>query len=199
MPSTTFIPNTPPPVDETVANNGWFPDLSLSDLRAQRRIGNDVDNVALAAYCREAMLAVNDALAEWQAVQQTGIRPELRREGRRGGYPGWDVWDFGEGYPGYERVDKPPALPPGPTYASLADVSSTKLGDASRLTLLYMQAVFARSKRMVLEGERDLDTRRAGIERADGWMQTIDYLRVDEDRAVRAIRGERGSVHASLM
>lgn len=70
MASTTFIPATPPSEAEIiVANNGWYPDLPLKRFREDMRLGNDIEDQAAVARLREAMLAVNDALADWKAQQ----------------------------------------------------------------------------------------------------------------------------------
>lgn len=68
MASTTFIPQSPVNDDVTVINNGWYPDFLLSDLRAQMRITDEVENTVLEARLTEAMLGINTTLKDWKAV-----------------------------------------------------------------------------------------------------------------------------------
>jgi len=69
MTSTTFIPSTPDQADVTVSNNGWYPIISLNELRSQMRITNDVDNTQLGARTQDAIIAINETLDDWRTEQ----------------------------------------------------------------------------------------------------------------------------------
>lgn len=64
----TFIPSTgAAPADATVANDGFFPDLSVADMRATTGLGTVFASERVAAVLTAAMIEVNAVLADWRA------------------------------------------------------------------------------------------------------------------------------------
>lgn len=153
MASTTFIPTTPAQDDIAVANNGWFPGLSVNTFATAMRV-IDVEPDVMAVRLREAMIGVNRALSDWQNAQ---------------------------------------------TATRLSEVPAEQYGDETELEVLYRTAVHYRAKRLLIEQQRNLDTHRSGQQRADVMAPAIDDLQLEEDRALRSIRGEKGAIRVSLL
>lgn len=65
----TFIPKTPNGADTIVANNGFFPDLSVNDFRDSYRVDKNISDTRCEETLRHAMLQSNDLLKTWKAVQ----------------------------------------------------------------------------------------------------------------------------------
>lgn len=67
----SFIPATGPaaPADQTIANDGWYPDLSTAAMKAETGLGDVHGPDRLAAVLRSAMIEVNTVLAPWRAGQ----------------------------------------------------------------------------------------------------------------------------------
>jgi len=65
-------PFVPQPVDEPLANDGWFPDIDLKALRDQYRIRDAVTAQRLREAALFALVAVNDdeSLTAWAECQQ---------------------------------------------------------------------------------------------------------------------------------
>ncbi|WGS42166.1 head completion/stabilization protein [Burkholderia sp. JSH-S8] len=57
------------PIDGTLTNDGFFPDVDLSALRDAMRLDGTVTRERLAHAARAAMLTVNDELSAWRARQ----------------------------------------------------------------------------------------------------------------------------------
>ncbi|WP_105534174.1 head completion/stabilization protein [Solimicrobium silvestre] len=72
MSFSAFAPptNSVPDDQQIVENDGWFPAIHLSDLREAARLDGTVTDARLTPAVVTAMLAVNQALAEWQARQR---------------------------------------------------------------------------------------------------------------------------------
>lgn len=71
----SFIATAPlaPPAssaDATVANDGWFPDIDLKDLRETMRLDGTVTQERLRAAAVDAMATINEELGAWQAMQR---------------------------------------------------------------------------------------------------------------------------------
>lgn len=66
---TTFIPTNPVPGNQTIANDGWYPDLDLDDFRARTGLGNVFGAERLAAAVQAAMIEVNAAIRSWRDTQ----------------------------------------------------------------------------------------------------------------------------------
>lgn len=68
-------PSATPQIDEAkananiVENDGWFPDVTLSDMRDAMRLDGTVTNARLVQAVVEAVLHVNRELQSWQAQQ----------------------------------------------------------------------------------------------------------------------------------
>ncbi|WP_334017684.1 head completion/stabilization protein [Burkholderia gladioli] len=63
------------PIEGTLTNDGFFPDVDLAALRNDMRLDGTVTRERLAHATREAMLSVNDELSAWRATQrETGAR-----------------------------------------------------------------------------------------------------------------------------
>ncbi|MEB2499212.1 head completion/stabilization protein [Burkholderia cenocepacia] len=58
------------PIDGTLTNDGFFPDIDLSALRDAMRLDGTVTRERLRHAARDAMLIVNDELAAWRARQR---------------------------------------------------------------------------------------------------------------------------------
>ncbi|MGV4733211.1 head completion/stabilization protein [Burkholderia pseudomallei] len=58
------------PIDGTLINDGFFPDINLSALRDSMRLDGTVTRERLAHAARDAMLTVNDELSAWRARQR---------------------------------------------------------------------------------------------------------------------------------
>jgi hypothetical protein len=59
--------NAPEPV--IIENDGWFPDINLTHMRDAMRLDGTVTDPRLAQAVVEAMLNINNELAEWKVVQ----------------------------------------------------------------------------------------------------------------------------------
>lgn len=66
---TAFIPTTPVIEDQTIVNDGWFPDLSVSAMQAETGLGNTPGTDRIVAAIRAAMIEINSGLATWRAGQ----------------------------------------------------------------------------------------------------------------------------------
>lgn len=64
-------PTTAPPTEATtVANDGFFPNIDLQELRGAVRLDGTVTDDRLRNAVAEAIISVNDELATWKAAQQ---------------------------------------------------------------------------------------------------------------------------------
>ncbi|HDR9511807.1 phage head protein [Burkholderia cepacia] len=61
----------------TIANDGWFPDIDIADLRESTKIDGTVTAERLRRAVIEAISTVNDDLAEWRAVQSAAGHADL--------------------------------------------------------------------------------------------------------------------------
>lgn len=67
-------PAAAPAAIGVIENDGWFPDIFLSDMRDAMRLDGTVTDARLVQAVVDAILQVNRELADWQARQvQTGI------------------------------------------------------------------------------------------------------------------------------
>lgn len=65
-----LIPSdNPAPTVETVANDGWYPDLALADFHDQTGQGKTFAPARIAAVLLAATIEINASLAEWRAAQ----------------------------------------------------------------------------------------------------------------------------------
>ena len=63
----TFIPSTPAAEkDETVVNDGFYPDLSTAALRARTGLGGIFGAERVASTLHAAMIEVNASIAPWK-------------------------------------------------------------------------------------------------------------------------------------
>ncbi|MBO7825315.1 head completion/stabilization protein, partial [Burkholderia pseudomallei] len=58
------------PIEGTLTNDGFFPDIDLSALRDAMRLDGTVTAERLRHAARDALLTVNDELAAWRARQR---------------------------------------------------------------------------------------------------------------------------------
>ncbi|KWC22762.1 phage head protein [Burkholderia ubonensis] len=58
------------PIDGTLTNDGFFPDIDLSALRDAMRLDGTVTGERLRHAARDAMLTVNDELATWRSAKR---------------------------------------------------------------------------------------------------------------------------------
>lgn len=71
----SFIAAAPPPATQpgatpgVIGNDGWFPDIVLSTMRDAMRLDGTVTDPRLAQAVVDAILHVNDELADWKAQQ----------------------------------------------------------------------------------------------------------------------------------
>jgi hypothetical protein len=66
----SFIPSdAPAAAPATVANDGWYPDIDLSDFHAETGQGTTFAAPRVAAVLLAAMIEINASLAEWRAAQ----------------------------------------------------------------------------------------------------------------------------------
>ncbi|MDR0182399.1 head completion/stabilization protein [Lysobacter arvi] len=56
--------------DQVVRNDGWFPDVSLADVRAATRLDNTITDLRLRESVAAAIIEINDELADWAAAKQ---------------------------------------------------------------------------------------------------------------------------------
>lgn len=76
----SFLANQSPPAataEPLIENDGWFPDVSPTDVRAQARLDGTVTAPRLRAALLHAMADVNRDLSEWRAAQQAAGVPSL--------------------------------------------------------------------------------------------------------------------------
>lgn len=144
-------PSAPEAQDKTIANNGFFSDLSLLDFRESMR----VDSVTTAARAEhaliDAMATVNDWLFDFQVVQV----------------------DAG--------------------MAKLKDVPLRRGMFAGYYAFKYLRAVWSLAKANLIDRQRDSDTTKRGIDRAEQLDTTADDLRRDAQWAVSDIIGRNRS------
>lgn len=69
--TTAFIPSTNPnaAADETVWNDGWYPDIVLGEFKQQTGLGDLYDAARVIAAVTAAMIEVNASIAAWRAGQ----------------------------------------------------------------------------------------------------------------------------------
>ncbi|RXJ70641.1 head protein [Veronia nyctiphanis] len=72
--------NSPNKVSDTVKNNGFFPDVDISDFRATMRVDQTIHTANLKHNLTLAMTAVNQELADWQHSQQKNTLAEVISE-----------------------------------------------------------------------------------------------------------------------
>jgi Phage head completion protein (GPL) len=65
----SLVPPPAAPDGAPIANDGWFPDVNIGDLRKARRIPADLPAERLRDAVREAMIWANDQLDHWRAAQ----------------------------------------------------------------------------------------------------------------------------------
>ena len=150
---------TPAPVVSSVVlipNDGWFPDIDATALRAARRIRDVVTPERLALAVTGAIITVGNQLAAWQVAHLLA------------------------------------------GHANLVAVPSPKLGETSRLVLLYTRAIGAYAKAELVETYRDTDLTAQGQRDADAVEPSIVDLRRDGIHAVRDMLG-RARVRAELI
>ncbi|WP_313539784.1 head completion/stabilization protein [Sphingomonas sp.] len=71
---------TPPPIapdGAPIANDGWFPDVDIGDLRKARRIATEMPAERLRDAVREAIIWTNDQLEDWRADQAAASFAEV--------------------------------------------------------------------------------------------------------------------------
>lgn len=78
--STAFIPTTPAAADQIVHNDGWYPDLSVSEMKARTGLGEVFGSDRVAAAIQAALIDVNAGIIGWRAVQTApdlaGVSPD---------------------------------------------------------------------------------------------------------------------------
>jgi hypothetical protein len=57
------------PADAIVINDGWFPDIDLTDLRETMRLDGTVTNERLRVAAADAIASINHELRTWRATQ----------------------------------------------------------------------------------------------------------------------------------
>ena len=62
-------PADPAPAPGIVENDGWFPDIALTDMRDAMRLDGTVTDARLVQAVVDAILQVNRELGAWQALQ----------------------------------------------------------------------------------------------------------------------------------
>jgi hypothetical protein len=73
----SFSGFTDAPRHETVANDGWFPDMDLAELQTAYRAPADISPEALTRHLALAMAWANAQLAEWRAAREAEGRSSL--------------------------------------------------------------------------------------------------------------------------
>ncbi len=66
---TAVVPNSPPPIEATIVNDGWFPDIDPAKLRAEHRIRDNVTAERLRGAIIGAIVTTGNQLAAWQATR----------------------------------------------------------------------------------------------------------------------------------
>ncbi|WP_142847092.1 head completion/stabilization protein [Telmatospirillum sp. J64-1] len=68
--SSSFIPSSGTgPADQAVENDGWYPDLSVAEMRGATGLGQIFGAERVAAVIQAAMIEVNAGIAAWRAQQ----------------------------------------------------------------------------------------------------------------------------------
>ena len=62
-------PASPAPAASIIENDGWFPDILLTDMRDAMRLDGTVTDARLVQAVVDAILQVNRELADWQGKQ----------------------------------------------------------------------------------------------------------------------------------
>ncbi len=57
--------------EQTITNDGWFPDIALADFQAAYRVPAEFESETLIRHLALAMAWANRQLATWQAAQET--------------------------------------------------------------------------------------------------------------------------------
>ncbi len=65
-----LVANATASTTRTVANDGWWPDIDLAELRQTTRLDGTVPEPRLCAMAVDAVLDVNTQLAAWQGIQR---------------------------------------------------------------------------------------------------------------------------------
>ncbi|PTB19537.1 phage head protein [Trinickia symbiotica] len=74
----TASPTAPAsPADAAVANDGWFPDIDLNDLRETMRLDGTVTLERLRLAAADAIVSINEELRAWQATQRAAGHVDL--------------------------------------------------------------------------------------------------------------------------
>lgn len=68
-PPAAGVPAEPAPAPGIVENDGWFPNIALSEMRDAMRLDGTVTDARLVQAVVDAILQVNRELADWQALQ----------------------------------------------------------------------------------------------------------------------------------
>jgi hypothetical protein len=77
----SFIPATAgPEADQIVPNDGWFPDLSVAQMKAQTGLGQIFGADQVAAALRSAMIEVNASIRAWRTVQAAPTLADVQAE-----------------------------------------------------------------------------------------------------------------------
>lgn len=66
-----------PTAGMTITNSPFWPDINAADMRSAVRLDGQVDDGRLRHACREAILRVNDELADWRIAQERAGYPSL--------------------------------------------------------------------------------------------------------------------------
>jgi len=81
MAGTTFLATSPPPATGAiVANDGWYPDISLDALRAETGLDGTWGDDRLRGPILAAIVAVNTALRPWRETQAAPVLAEVPGE-----------------------------------------------------------------------------------------------------------------------
>jgi hypothetical protein len=73
----SFQPTPGTAVEPPISNDGWFPDISVADLRAACRLDGTVTTERLTHAALGAILNVNQQLSAWRTAQQSAGVPDL--------------------------------------------------------------------------------------------------------------------------
>lgn len=65
----SFVPSGPAVANETVANDGWYPDLTTKDMQAETGQDDVPGTDRIAGAIRAAMIETNIVLTSWRAGQ----------------------------------------------------------------------------------------------------------------------------------
>lgn len=75
--SLALIPSTNPGEDQTVSNNGWYPDLSAADFKSETGHGDVFGADRVAAAIQAAMIEINAGIADWRAQQTAATLADI--------------------------------------------------------------------------------------------------------------------------